>query len=157
MLLSELYTAQKRYRDAFELHEDVICRLSEGQTAPGLNAVNVANKHTELMKFAFKRHGKFDKDVHQYEELFGALDAEFGNEKAWKDKRPQPEKWTPGVGKEEVFGCWKRPEKFEWQIEEDESAGERKWREELVKRRVSGNLWAKGPAVVGPLNAEIVY
>ncbi|KAJ4330171.1 hypothetical protein N0V87_010239 [Didymella glomerata] len=157
VLLSELYTAQKRYRDAFELHEDVICRLGEGQTAPGLNAVNVANKHTELMKFAFKRHGKFDKDVHQYEELFGALDAEFGNEKAWKDKRPQPEKWTPGVGKEEVFGCWKRPEKFEWQIEEDESAGERKWREELVKRRVSGNLWAKGPAVVGPLNAEIVY
>lgn len=157
VLLSELYTAQKRYRDAFELHEDIVCRLGEGQSAPGLNAVDVANKHIELMKFAFKRHGKFDKDVQQYEELFRALDAELGNEKAWKDKRPQPEKWTPGVGKEEMFGCWKRPEKFEWQIEEDESAGERKWREELVKRRVSGNLWAKGPAVVGPLNAEIVY
>ncbi|KAF3044351.1 hypothetical protein E8E12_009191 [Didymella heteroderae] len=157
VLLSELYTTQKRYRDAFELHEDIICRLGEGQTAPGLNAVDVANKHSELMRFAFKRHGKFDKDIQQYEELFRALDAEFGNEKAWKDKRPQLEKWTPGVGKEEMFGCWKRPEKFEWQIEEDESAGERVWREELVKRRVSGNLWAKGPAVVGPLNAEIVY
>ena len=156
VLLSELYTAQKRYRDAFELHEDIICRLGEGQSAPGLNAVDVAHKHTELMKFAFKRHGKFDKDIQQYEELFRMLDEEFGNDKAWKDKRPQPEKWSPGVGKEEMFGCWKRPEKFEWKIEDDESAGERKWREELVKRRVSGNLWAKGPSA-GNLNAEIVY
>lgn len=156
MLLSELYTAQKRYRDAFELHEDIISRLSEGQSAPGLNAIEVATKHTELMKFAFKRHGKFDKEVQQYEDLFRALDKQFGNDKAWKDKRPQLDKWAPGVAKEEVFGCWRRPEKFEWTIDEDESAGERTWREELVKRRVSGNLWARGPSV-GPLKAEIVY
>lgn len=97
MLLSELYTAQKRYRDAFELHEDIISRLSEGQSAPGLNAIEVATKHTELMKFAFKRHGKFDKEVQQYEDLFRALDKQFGNDKAWKDKRPQLDKWAPGL------------------------------------------------------------
>jgi hypothetical protein len=156
ILLSELYTTQNRYRDALALHEDVLCRLGEGQSAPGLNAIDVAHKHTELLKFAFKRHGKFDKDIQQYEELFRALDHEFGANKAWTEKRPLLDKWTPGVGKEEAFGCWKRPERFEWVVEGEESTGERKWREELVKRRVSGNLWAKGSGV-GRLDAEIVY
>jgi hypothetical protein len=42
----------------------------------------------------------------------------------------------------ETFGCWRQPSKFEWRFEEEEeSVGERKWREELVKRRASGNLW----------------
>jgi hypothetical protein len=73
--------------------------------------------------------------------MFAALDEQLADEKAWKDRKPQLEKWTPGVKEGETFGCWRQPNKFEWRFEEEESAGERKWREELVKRRASGNLW----------------
>jgi hypothetical protein len=40
-------------------------------------------------------------------------------------------------------GCWTAPSRFEWFAGEEEegSVGETKWREELVKRRVSGSLW----------------
>lgn len=147
-LLSELYTAQNRHLDAMNLHDDIICRLGEGHTAPGLDAPAIAHKHTELLKFAFKRNGKFDKDSQHYYDMFAALDEQFADEKAWKDKRPQVEKWTPGVKDGESFGCWKAPAKFEFNFEEEESAGESKWREELVKRRASGNLWAKANGTI---------
>lgn len=140
-LLSELYTAQNRHLDAMTLNEEIICRLGEGQTAPGLDALAIAHKHTELLKFAYKRHGKFDKSTQHYYDMFSALDEQFGDDKAWKEKRPVLEKWSPGVKEGEMYGCWTAPSKFEWRFEEEESVGERKWREELVKRRASGNLW----------------
>jgi hypothetical protein len=142
VLLSELYTAQHRYADAMNLHEDILTRLGEGQTAPGLDAPATAHTHTELLKISYKRHGKFDKSSQHYHVMFAALDEQLADEKAWKDKKPQLEKWTPGVKDGETFGCWRQPSKFEWRFEEEEeSVGERKWREELVKRRASGNLW----------------
>ncbi|KAF1939431.1 hypothetical protein EJ02DRAFT_408534 [Clathrospora elynae] len=147
LLLSELYTAQHRHREAFELSEDILFRLGEGQTAPGLDPLRIANMHTELLKFAYKRHGKFDKSTQHYYDMFVALDEQFGDEKLWKEKRPQIEKWTPGVKEGETHGCWKAPVKFEWRFEEEESVGERKWREELVKRRASGNLWMKANGI----------
>jgi tetratricopeptide (TPR) repeat protein len=144
ILLSELYTEQKRYGDAMELHEDILCRLAEGQTAPGLEPLKAVHTHTELLKLAFKRAGKFDKEPQHYYDVFVALDQRFGDEKAWVEKRPQPEKWTPGTKEGEIFGCWKKPAKFEWEFEGEESVGETRWREELVKRRVSGKSWFGG-------------
>jgi tetratricopeptide (TPR) repeat protein len=144
ILLSELYTEQKRYGDAMELHEDILCRLAEGQTAPGLEPLKAVHTHTELLKLAFKRAGKFDKEPQHYYDVFVALDHRFGDEKAWVEKRPQPEKWTPGTKEGEIFGCWKKPAKFEWEFEGEESVGETRWREELVKRRVSGKSWFGG-------------
>ncbi|CAO2655726.1 Nn.00g045290.m01.CDS01 [Neocucurbitaria sp. VM-36] len=148
LLLSELYTAQHRHRDALDLSENILCRLGEGQSAPGLDPFRIATTHTELLKFAYKRHGKFDKSPQHYYDIFAALDEQFSEEKAWAEKRPQLEKWAPGVKETETFGCWKAPGKFEWLVEgEEESAGERVWREELVKRRASGNLWTRGNGV----------
>jgi hypothetical protein len=141
LLLSELYTSQKSYADAMLLHEDTLTRISEGQTAPGLDALATATMHIELLQFAYKRHGQFDKSRQNYDDLFAALDELFAAEKKWVEKRPVLEKWTPGVKDGEAFGCWKVPEKFEWRVEEEESVGERKWREELVRRRASGKLW----------------
>lgn len=147
ILLSELYTEQKRYRDAMELHEDILCRLGEGQTAPGLEPLKAAHTHTELLKLAYKRNGKFDKSSQHYYDVFASLDQRFGDEKAWAEKRPQVEKWTPGVKDGEVFGCWKKPSRFEWEFEGEESVGETRWREELVKRRVSGKYWFGGKSI----------
>jgi hypothetical protein len=142
-LLSELYTQQKRYHDAMELHEDILYRLGEGQTAPGIDPVHIAGTHTELLKMAYRRSG--DKTPPNYYDLFSALDNAFEGQQSWKEKRPQLEKWTPGAIKEgETFGCWKKPAKFEWAFEEEETHAERGWREELVKRRVSGKLWGNG-------------
>jgi hypothetical protein len=127
-------------------HEDIITPLGEGQTAPGLDALTTAHTHTELLKISYKRHGKFDKSAHHYLAMFAVLDEQFADEKAWKEKRPQLEKWMPGVKGRKVFGCWKQPSRFEWRFEEEESVEERKWREELVKRRRVGicGLWLMG-------------
>jgi tetratricopeptide (TPR) repeat protein len=147
ILLSELYTEQKRYKDAMELHSDILCRLGEGQTAPGLEPLKEAHTHTELLKLAYQRAGKFDKSPQHYYDVFAALDQRFGDDKVWVEKRPQLEKWTPVVKEGETFGCWKRPTKFEWEFEGGESAEETKWREELVKRRVSGKFWFGGKKI----------
>ncbi|KAH7135593.1 hypothetical protein B0J11DRAFT_596731 [Dendryphion nanum] len=152
ILLSELYTAQHRYRDAMEVHEDILSRLGEGESAPGLDALATTLQHTDLLKHAYKRQGKFEKSPQHYYDVFGSLDRRFGDEKAWKEKRPVLEKWTPGGLKEgDGFGCWKRPVRFEWGVIGEETVVERGWREELVRRRVSGNFWSK----MG--SAEIVY
>jgi hypothetical protein len=37
--------------------------------------------------------------------------------------------------------CWRISDKFEWRVKEEEDLGERKWREELGRRRASGKLW----------------
>ncbi|KAF2193483.1 hypothetical protein K469DRAFT_789149 [Zopfia rhizophila CBS 207.26] len=144
VLLSELYTEQKRYRDAMELHEDVLARLGEGQSASGLDTatrLRIAHTHTELLKHAYQRQGKFDKPNQHYYDIFNSLDSRFGQEKGWKDQRPALEKWTPGVKEGDTFGCWKAPGRFEYAFEGEETMSESKWREELVRRR-SGN-WAK--------------
>ncbi|KAI8935152.1 hypothetical protein NX059_007745 [Plenodomus lindquistii] len=144
-LLYELYTAQNRHLEALALSEDVLCKLGEGtHTSPHLDTLALANQHTELVKFAYKRNGGWEKEQAHYAELFNALDERFEGHKAWSKKGPAVEKWTPGGVKEgESFGCWKRPEQFEWGVEEEEGEGERVWREELVKRRASGKLWAE--------------
>ncbi|KAF2649669.1 hypothetical protein K491DRAFT_721459 [Lophiostoma macrostomum CBS 122681] len=143
VLLSELYTEQKRYRDAMELSEEVLCRLGEGQSAPGLDPIRAAAIHTELLKMAYKRQGKSEKNPQHYYDVFSALDQRFDGVTAWRDNRPQLEKWTPGVKDGEALGCWKKPAKFEWECEGEETQVERGWREELVKRRVSGRYWEK--------------
>lgn len=91
---------------------------------------------------AFKRQG-LEKAPASYAELFAALDALFKDSQVWKEKRPVPEKWTPGVKETETFGWWKKPARIEWQFEQEETQIERGWREELVKRRVSGKYWGK--------------
>ncbi|KAF2468604.1 uncharacterized protein BDR25DRAFT_265365, partial [Lindgomyces ingoldianus] len=121
VLLSELYTQQKRYRDAMDLHEDILCRLSEGQSAPGLDKLRVAMQHTELLKFTFKRQGKWEKSSQYYYDVFSALDGRFAGDKAWTEKRPQLEKWSPGVKEGETFGCWKAPKRLEYVFEEEET------------------------------------
>ncbi|KAF2003741.1 hypothetical protein P154DRAFT_617628 [Amniculicola lignicola CBS 123094] len=141
ILLSELYIAQHRYHDAMELHEDILCRLGDGASAPGLDRVTVALQHTDLLQLAYRRHGKFDKEPQHYYDVFSGLEQEFGDEKAWKERRPKLEKWTPGVKEGEMGGCWKAPARFEWKFEGEETVGERSWREELVTRRVSGKVW----------------
>jgi hypothetical protein len=153
LLLSELYTATGRYAEAMQLHEQVLLRLSEGDAdgtadgnAHGEVSLATAQKHAELLKYAFKRHGKFDKSTQHYADMFSALDAQFGAHKGWAAARPKVEAWTPGVKEGEALGCWRPPVKFEWGVEGEESVGERKWREELVRRRASGNLWARGSA-----------
>lgn len=153
LLLSELYTATGRFAEAMQLHEQVLLRLSEGDAdgtadgnAHGEVSLATAQKHVELLKYAFKRHGKFDKSTQHYADMFSALDAQFGAHKGWAAARPKVEAWTPGVKEGEALGCWRPPVKFEWGVEGEESVGERKWREELVRRRASGNLWARGPA-----------
>ena len=73
--------------------------------------------------------------------MLGALDARFAEDKGWSEKRPVLEKWTPGLKDGDVRGCWTPPGRFEWVAEGEESVGERTWREELVKRRVSGSFW----------------
>jgi hypothetical protein len=59
------------------------------------------------------------------------------------EKRLVLETWTPGVKDGEMRGCWIAPARFEWCAgeKEEESVGETKWREQLVKRRVNGSLW----------------
>ncbi|KAF2279901.1 uncharacterized protein EI97DRAFT_105100 [Westerdykella ornata] len=141
VLLSELYTQQKRYQDAIELHEDILYRLSDGQSAPGLDAISIATTHTELLKMAYRRQGG-DQAPQQYAELFATLDRRFADKQMWKEKRPQLDKWAGQPVKEgETFGSWKRPAKFEWRFEEEETVAEKGWREELSKRRVSGKIW----------------
>ncbi|ORX96502.1 hypothetical protein BCR34DRAFT_497725 [Clohesyomyces aquaticus] len=154
VLLSELYTEQKRYRDAMELHEDILCRLGEGQSAPGLDKLRIAQQHTELLKFTYKRQGKWEKSPQYYYDVFSALDVRFSGDKSWVEKRPQLEKWSPGVKDGETFGCWKRPQKLEFGFEEEETLGETRWREELVRRRISGNWAAKGNANGGYTNGH---
>ena len=153
-LLSELYTEQKRYRDAMELSEEVLCRLGEGQSAPGLDPIRVAAMHTELLKMAYKRQGKFDKSPQHYYNVFSALDQRFDGVSTWRDNRPHLEKWTPGVKEGETQGCWKKPAKFEWEFEGEETQVERGWREELVKRRVSGRFWEKTEGTVNGSNGS---
>ncbi|KAF9700757.1 hypothetical protein EKO04_001678 [Ascochyta lentis] len=95
ILLSSLYAVQQRYHGAFDFDCTKTFSPISARTNP------------------HQRHGKFDKDVQQYEGLFCALDVQFGNDKKWKKNRPQLNKWMPGVPEEELFGCWKRPERFE--------------------------------------------
>ncbi|KAF2746711.1 hypothetical protein M011DRAFT_477936 [Sporormia fimetaria CBS 119925] len=142
-LLSALYTYQKRYQDAMELHEDTLYRLSEGQSAPGLDPLRIATTHSELLKLAYKRSG--ETDAPNYSDLFTALDQRFSRleqAQGWKE-RPSLDKWTKeGLKEGEVsIGVWKRPERFEWAFEEEETSDQRGFREELVKRRVSGRIW----------------
>jgi hypothetical protein len=141
-LLSELYTQQNRYHEAAELHEDILYRLGEGQSAPGLEPARVAATQIELLKMAYMREGA-EKPPSSYYDLFTALDKRFQGNQAWRETRPQLEKGTPGAKEGETFGCWKKPAKFEWEFEDEETQAERGWREELVTRRVSGTFWGK--------------
>ncbi|KAF2198647.1 hypothetical protein GQ43DRAFT_443154 [Delitschia confertaspora ATCC 74209] len=144
VLLSELYVETKRYKDAMSLHSEVLTVLGEPYQSNSLSPqerLHIATTHTELLKKAYQRNGKLDKSPQHYYDIFTALDQRFGGEKGWAERKPQLEKWTPGVKEGDKEGMWKRPGKFEWRIEsgEDGEAGLKGW-EELVRKR-SGN-WA---------------
>ncbi|KAF2874331.1 hypothetical protein BDV95DRAFT_604517 [Massariosphaeria phaeospora] len=147
-LLSELYTATQRYRDAMSLHEDVLCRIGDGDSHGDGDAplLDTALQHADLLKAAYKRNGGWDKDASHYSDVFAALERRLEDDgvREWKDKKPAPvEKWTPG-GKDgvELGGCWTRPRRFEWR--EEESGGEGGRWEESVRRRASGKYWVTG-------------
>ncbi|KAF2737069.1 hypothetical protein EJ04DRAFT_135561, partial [Polyplosphaeria fusca] len=120
-LLSELYTAQHRHRDAMDLHEDILARLGEGQSAPGLDAPALAAQQSKLLELAYRRHGRFDKNSQHYYDLFSALDHRFEGEHGWEKERPKLEGWTPGVKEGETRGCWRVPARLEGGWEEEES------------------------------------
>ncbi|KAF2203817.1 hypothetical protein GQ43DRAFT_497645 [Delitschia confertaspora ATCC 74209] len=142
VLLSELYVETKRYKDAMSLHSEVLTVLGESYQSNNLSPqerLHIAGPHTELLKKAYQRNGKLDKSPQHYHDIFATLDQRFGGEKGWAERRPQLEKWTPGIKEGDREGTWKRPGKFEWRIEsgEDGEAGLKGW-EELVRKR-SGN------------------
>jgi len=114
-LLSEFFTSSGQFRKAMQVHEDVLRDTvsDKGEELKQSEAATIAVTHLELLKRAYQRLGKWDKDPQVYIDLYQQLAHVFGSEESWKKAQIQSlDKWS-SKGADDL-GVWKRPASFEW-------------------------------------------
>jgi hypothetical protein len=115
ILLSSFLTSSGHFRRAMQVHEDVLRDTvsDKGEELNQAEAASIAVRHLELLKRAYQRNGKWDKEQQVYVDLYQQLAHIFGSEESWKKANVQSlDKWS-SKGADEL-GVWKRPESFEW-------------------------------------------
>ena len=135
ILLSSFYTAAGNYRKALLVHEDVLRDTvgDKGDELPLSEASQIAVQHLELLKRAYQRLGRWDKEPQVYIDLYQQIAHVFGSEEGWKKSPPAAvDKWVPKGA--DSLGIWTRPESFEF------ISSERKHANYLRKSSGSWNL-----------------
>ncbi|KAG8528606.1 uncharacterized protein KY384_006293 [Bacidia gigantensis] len=146
-LLSSLYTAQNRHREAMGIHEEIL-RLAlygdesdddgefDGTDAGGKKLKEVVKAQVKMLKACWERLGGFDKKQNVYEELYNKLEKEFG------EMGESPKHWKKDGGVGAVFEVPKA-----WGVLGKEQAQGKKDGKRVVARR--SLTWGVIPAGYG--------
>lgn len=129
-LLSELYTAVGQFEKAMSVHYEILRQevSDDNETSPE-DACSHASHHVDLLKRAYQRLGRLDKDQETYADLFKEMKTSFKGERYFDDLQPITKWSTKGADDK---GIYKNP--TSWQI----LAGEDERKHQNWLRRVSG-------------------
>lgn len=115
VLLSSFYTSAGSCEKAMLVHESVLRDTvgDKGDELPLAEAAQIAVQHMELLKRAYQRLGRWEKEPQTYVDLYQQIAHVFGSEEGWKKATPAPlDKWVPKGA--DSLGVWARPESFEF-------------------------------------------
>ena len=117
-LLSSFYTAVGKPEKSMVLHERILQQTlaEENNDRLAEDASGVVLSQLQLLKRAYQRNGKWDKDEKHYRELWDEFSTLFGlNHQMWS-KIENIKKWSPkGVSAAaESVGTWEPPKNWEF-------------------------------------------
>lgn len=113
LILSQLYTGAKRYRDAMGLHEEILRLVLYGDEEDGVDADHdlgeTARLHLELLKRSYQRLGEFDKSADTYRTLYEELSKQYSGK---LQSVGHIDRW-PKNGATDSLGTFTTPAKWE--------------------------------------------
>lgn len=117
-LLSSFYTTAGKPEKAMALHERILQQALAEESNDRLveDASGVVLNQLQLLKRAYQRNGKWDKDEKHYRELWDELSNLFGPDHQMWTKIENMKKWLPKGGSVagESLGTWEAPKNWEF-------------------------------------------
>lgn len=117
-LLSSFYTAVGKHEKSMVLHERILQQTLAEESNDRLaeDASGVVLNQLQLLKRAYQRNGKWDKDEKHYRELWDEFSSLFGPDHQMWAKIENIKKWSPkGVAAAaESLGTWEAPKNWEF-------------------------------------------